>query len=88
MAVGRMSIKVFDEMVASGKAVVDPGPRCPRRYERAFRSKQPHLAHPADIADLADELCDIWFARAVRFGDELLFLSRLHGLEADHIAQA
>ncbi len=88
MPVGRMSIKAFDEMVASGAAVVDPGPKCPNRYERAFRSKQPHFAHPADITDLADELCDSWFARAVRFGDEVLFLSRLHNLEADRTAQA
>lgn len=72
--VGRMSLTELEGMA------VDLGPKCPKRYERAFKRSEPHWAHPDDIVDLADEVADKWFHRAVRFGGSILQLNRLYAI--------
>ena len=72
--VGRMPLTELEGLA------VDPGPKCPKRYERAFKRSEPHWAHPEDIVDLADEIALRWFKRAIRFGDELRELDFLFAL--------
>ncbi len=80
MPVGRLSAKELEAFLASPDMGVDHGPKSPKKYERAFTRCEPHHAHKADIADLADEIADRWFKRAVRFGDELRELNLLFAL--------
>lgn len=54
--------------------------RLMRRFNRACDRAEPHWAHPDDIEDIADEILNKWFRRAVRFGDEIVALERLHRL--------
>jgi hypothetical protein len=49
-------------------------------YDRAERRAEPHWAHEGDIEKVADVVLTRWFRRAVRTGDEIVFLSRLHAL--------
>lgn len=51
-----------------------------RMYDRAEHRAEPHWAHEADIEKVADEVLARWFRRAVRTGDEIVFLSRLYAM--------
>ncbi len=51
-----------------------------RMYDRAERRAEPHFADEADIELLASEILPRWFNRAVRAGDTVTFLYRLHSL--------
>ena len=55
-------------------------PRRVERLDKALNRAEPHFAHSGDIEAVADQISKRWFRRAVRFGDELVFLNRLYSV--------